>query len=292
MLFVNSINENYKKIGSLLEITALKYLKNDSRFKNLSITFHVREKAHIFMSHGCADKNYREIVNCRYLHNFNLILVPGPWLKNKLINLGICESKIACVGWPKLDPLFGLIKNENQEKELKTILWAPTHNNNNHHTGSISSYPKLNDYMEILNSVKGIEIIISEHPQNREEKEPTLSKLINCDYVITDGGSTIYEAWALKKPVIFPDWIVKENIIKNVKGSAEEYIYTNNIGYHANNNNELIYFLKSNLIIEKDVTEFMEEYMPSKFNGISGKVIYNEILKRIPITARRRNWYM
>ena len=273
--------ENYLCINKILEENSLKYIKDDSRFENMLISFFVRCKADIFMSHGCADKNYREIEKCKHLYKFKLILVPGPWLKKKLINLGIDESKIVCVGWPKLDPLFEQKKMWKPKEKRKTILWAPTHNNPIYkgHQESISSYPTLNKYMKPLNSIKGIEIIQSNHPKNRKQKKPTLDKLVNCDYVIADAGSTVYEAWALGKPVIFPDWIVKKKLIKCIKGSAEEYIYSKNIGYHANNFSELVNFLKSDLIIDKDVTEFIEEYMPSKFNGISGKVIFDVIDK-------------
>ena len=31
-------------------------------------------------------------------------------------------------------------------------------------------------------------------------------------------------------------------------------------------------FLKSELVIEKDVADFVKAYMPSKFNGLSGKL--------------------
>ena len=91
MIVKKDSSNNYEEINLLLKETTLKHIKNDSGFKNLSITFFVKEKVDIFMSHGCTDKNYREIENCKYLHKFKLILVPGPWLKNKLINLGIDE---------------------------------------------------------------------------------------------------------------------------------------------------------------------------------------------------------
>ena len=284
------ITIHYKNISNVLEDTTLKYIKNDSKFDNLSITFYVRRNADIFMSHGCADKNYREIDNSKYLHNFKLILVPGPWLKNKLINMGIEESKIACVGWPKLDPLFRELKSWRPNPQYKTVLWVPTHNWGifKGHKTSISSYPGLFKYVKYINAnLKGIKIVISTHPKNRKTKEPTLDKLVACDYVIADAGSTVYEAWALGKPVIFPDWIVKDNIIRNIPDSAEEYIYSNNIGYHASNINEFIKLLKRKLVIERDVKEFMEEYMPSKFNGVSGKAVYNEINKYFIIESMR-----
>lgn len=274
---------HYQNISKTLEKTTLKYTQDESKLKNISITFFVRSSldTDIFMSHGCADKNYREIENGKYLHKFKLILVPGPWLKKKLITYGIHESKIACVGWPKLDPLFLQLKKWKPNNNYKTVLWVPTHNWGIYkvHKTSISSYPRLYRYMNYLNKLTGIKIIISTHPKNRKEKIPTLDKLVACDYVIADAGSTVYEAWALGKPVIFPDWIVKNKILNNIPGSAEEYIYTNNIGYHANNINELVSLLKSDLIIEKDVKDFMEDYMPSKFNGRSGKAVYRAINK-------------
>lgn len=285
MIFKLLTGSNYIKINILLKNIIKEHSVKYPQLNYISITFHVREKADIFMSHGCADKNYREIENCKYLHKFKLILVPGPWLKNKLINLGIPSYKIACVGWPKIDKLF----KQNVKRELKgekTILWAPTHNANHHFTApkkfNISSYPKLNDHMALLNNIQGIKVIKSVHPKNRLNKMVTVDKLVKCDYVIADGGSTIYEAWALGKPVIFPDWIVKEKIMRISRGvSAEHFIYSNNIGYHANNINELVNFLKSDLTIESDVTEFMEEYMPRKFNGTSAKAVVDEIIKNI-----------
>jgi hypothetical protein len=280
MQIIHSNSHNYKKVSSILEDTTLKYIKNNKKFKNLSITFFIRKEADIFMSHGCADKNYREINNCEYLHKFKLILVPGYWLKKKLINLGISESKIACVGWPKLDPLFKK-KKKKKKNMIKNILWLPTHDHGikDCHKSSISSNPTFNKYLDKLKKIKNINIYYSKHPKNKKYKSVTFESLLDCDYVIADAGSTIYEAWALGIPVIFPDWIVKKKIIKNIKGSAEEYIYTNNIGYHANNINELINFLKTDLIIEKNVKKFMEEYMPSKYNGIGGKMVFESIKK-------------
>ena len=290
--------KHYDNITLILEKTCLKYIKNNHHFDNLSITFYVRSKADIFMSHGCADKNYRETMKCKYLSNFKLILVPGPWLKKKLINLGVDESKIACVGWPKLDPLFVqkeiymMNRNKYNTNNLKTILWAPTHNSGQRRVcvkkqkcifSSISSYPDLHLYIDHINKIKGIKIITSKHPRNTQNKKLTFDKLVTCDYVIADSGSTIYEAWALGKPVIFPDWIVKNNINKTIAGSAEDYIYKNKIGYHPNNINQFVSLLKRDLIIGDDVKKFMEEYMPSRFNGISGKIILYEISKRFNV---------
>ena len=280
MLIVNTNMYSYKCVSNVLANTTLKYIMNKSKFNKLSITFYIRKKADIFMSHGCADKNYREMSKCKHLDKFKLILVPGPWLKKKLVNRGISESKIACVGWPKLDPLFRQLKRWKPNPNYKTVLWVPTHNKSIYYLeNTISSYPKLKEYFGILKNINGIKLIVSVHPKNKRRKRVTLDKLVACDYVIADAGSTVYEAWALGKPVIFPDWIIKENIIKNIPGSAEEYIFSNNIGYHARDINEMYDMLNSNLVIGDDVKEFMKEYMPSKFNGVSGKVVHNEIYK-------------
>ena len=290
MIIVDTNYYSYKCVTDVLIKTTLRYIADKPKFKNLSMTFYVRKDADIFMSHGCADKNYREIHKCEHLKKFKLILVPGPFLKRKLIRLGIEESRIACVGWPKLDPLFRQLKRWKPNPNYKTVLWVPTHNKSRYYLDrSISSYPKLKLNYGILRNINGINFKVSVHPKNKYEKRVTLDKLVACDYVIADSGSTVYEAWALGKPVIFPDWIVKDNIINNLPGSAEEYIYSNNIGYHASNIHEMIILLTSNLIIEDDVKEFMEEYLPSKFNGVSGKVVHNEIKKFFIGKKRKRN---
>jgi len=45
---------------------------------------------------------------------------------------------------------------------------------------------------------------------------PTMQPLVDADVVIADAGSTIYEAWALGKPVIFPDWLGKGRSAKEI----------------------------------------------------------------------------
>ena len=45
---------------------------------------------------------------------------------------------------------------------------------------------------------------VSLHPRNRKDKRPTTYGILDCDYVISDFGTMVYEAWALGKPVIFP----------------------------------------------------------------------------------------
>ena len=284
---------NYGQVNEILKKSINKYLPRDKTANCLTISFFVRQKADIFMSHGCADKNYRSIFKCNYLKQFKYIFVPGTWLKNKLVKLGMDENNIFCVGWPKIDPLFFARKKYLSEKKSyfksidrkrgwkprnkPKILWAPSHNKYMK-TSGCSSYPNFNRFYRRLSLNSNIDIRASLHPRNNHNSSITTFELIECDYVIADYGSTIYEAWALGIPVIFPSWLTGKNIITQLPGSAEEYIYSNNIGLHASSYNDLLAKIDfkarpGKRSICKKTKEFMSSYLPIKYNGNSGKTI-------------------
>jgi len=181
----------------------------------------------VFISHGIADKNWR---NYNRVKHFDYVCVSGGLWRNKLCNKGMDEKKILLTGYTKLDPIFKgeYIKKVNNKPK---ILYAPTHNLAGWSIrGNASSYPKFLKYLDKLS--KDFEILESYHPANNEG-QVTLQYLVDADIVISDCSSIIYEAWSLNKPVIFPDWIVKDYIMKTYKGSFEDYIYKNQIGYHT-----------------------------------------------------------
>lgn len=288
MIFINPCSyKTYQKINSKLIDSIQKHVDVEET-KNIIFTFYVRAiGSDIFMSHGCADKNYHIIDNCFHINKYDYIMVPGPWLKRKLIKNNIPKEKIYCVGWPKLDDLFELKKKKNNHT---TILWAPSHSDQTNPCGKASSYPDFSKYFKKIKE-NNISIITNLHLYSQETKNQkiTSNQYLEADYVVADFGSTIYESWALGIPVIFPDWIVKKNVIKYYKGSAEEYIYTNSIGLHVNNIDDLISVVKddNNKTIDVKTKDFIEDYMPSKFNGKSGKtiskIIYEEILPKISL---------
>lgn len=182
----------------------------------------------VFLPHGIADKGYR---NAESLGMFDCVIVSGQLWKEKLIVQGYPESKIVVGGYPKIDTLF------YQHNRGYRTLWAPTHNYNVYeHT--VSSFPDLLGHWGEL--TKHHNINISLHPANTASYKPTMDDLLETDVLIADSGSTVYEAWALGIPVVFPDWLVKEGIMNNYAGTFEAEIYKNKIGYHAENPDELV----------------------------------------------------
>ena len=238
------------------------------------------------MSHGVADKNYLNRLGPDgdlLVNQLEHLFVPGPWLRNKLLadkDFRLTPDQVSCVGWPRLDMLL-------QQQSLRTdvtskrpnLLWAPTHDWRKWGDKQIStsSYPDFAADFEALGENYATDISL--HPRNRTSKNPTSQQLIDADVVISDFGTMVYEAWALNKPVIFPAWLIQENIKEFIPGSAEAHIFENKIGYHPQSSEELRHILEQGPTVTPDVTAFLEEYLPSRYNGISGKTAADLLLK-------------
>jgi hypothetical protein len=227
----------------------------------------------VFISHGIADKNWR---NLKSVDKFNYIVVSGYAWKDKMIKQGLNEDRIFVGGYPKLD----YIVNKKKQSDKKIILWCPTHNMNPNSNFRVSSYPFLNWYLNKIPSE--FEVAISEHPANKTSRKSTTDKLIEADVVIADTGSTLYESWILGKPVVFPDWIIKDSILKAYPNSFEYEIFSKKIGYHANNIEEMISLIYKafKIGIDENTQSFIEGILPESLRGNSGKTIA-EFLKNI-----------
>jgi hypothetical protein len=223
----------------------------------------------VFISHGIADKNWR---TADRVNDFDFVCVSGDLWKDKLIQQGLHESKIILNGYTKMDNIFKIQKSYIKNKP--TILFAPTHNT------SVTCYDKLNNVLDRLKN--DYEIIISEHPFNKIDKVVTSNEYLEADVVIADFGSSMYEAWALNKPCVFADWLVKEDINELYPNSFEDYIYNNSIDYHANNEDEFIELIE--VACEKGITNEAVNFIDGIFNkelrGNSGEITAN-ILKEI-----------
>lgn len=244
---------SYSKSSTLLE-SAL----------NISFFREIQPHIGIFISHGIADKNWR---NGDLIKDYDYIFVSGMAWRDKLIRQKVDKNKIFITGYTKLDPIFqGIYTKQKYDKSV--ILYAPTHST----TKEVSLKDKFEIYFDKLRD-KYI-VLESVHPANKETKKPTFQELIDADIIISDSGSIIYEAWALGKHVVFPDWIVKDFVTEKFKGSFEDKIYREEIGLHANNINGVIDLIEYGLKnpINSKVVDFIEGIFPTSLRGNSGKI--------------------
>lgn len=226
---------------------------------------HFDKGTSVFMSHGIAAKNWRD---AQYMKPFDYVCVPGPMWKNKLIDDGIPAEQLLEVGFPKLDPIFqGKLYRTQTFKPHKTVLYAPTHARG---FPECSSYP---GFMDLIGRFpKDFQVISSPHPVHKKSQMPTLQELVDADAIISDASSIIFEAWALSKPVIFPDWLVKDGILDFWPDSFLAEIFRKNIGYHAESFGELIEYvhLAFEQGIDREAKAFIDEYFPCWLRGSSG----------------------
>jgi hypothetical protein len=211
-----------------------------------------------------ADKNYR---NAPRMQKFNYVFVSGKKWLDKMLREGIPGERILVNGYTKLDPIFqGKIKKTPSDK--KRILWAPTHNTTLKTTGTACSYPALESFFKRI--PKEFEVLVSLHPANKSGKSPTLQLLADADIVVADSGSTLYEAWALGKQVVFPSWLIKDKITKGT--TFESFIFNHKLGFHADNESELKKMIEYglNTPIATSVKSFIEGIFPTSLRGNSG----------------------
>jgi CDP-glycerol glycerophosphotransferase (TagB/SpsB family) len=264
----------------------------------LNFSLFVRQPADVVMSHGVADKNYFTDVwdpeGKLFANRLRALLVPGAWLKRKLLafpGFTLQEHQVLTVGWPRLDLLremhtaavrSALVPRSSK----KRLLWAPTHDfvKRGDEQLSTSSYPAFQECLPELE--RDFEVEVSLHPRNRPNKAPTEVALLKSDVVISDFGTLVYEAWALGKPVIFPRWLLGDRIEKYLPGSAEAHIFGDRIGYHPNSLEELLAIVRENPVVTPDVHAFMNDYLDNYRTGSSGARIATVLTS---LAAQKRN---
>ncbi len=244
----------------------------------LNFSLFIRQPADVLMSHGVADKNYlwtsdgqgRRLVNQR-----RHVLVPGEWLKRRMLEsrgIHLGPDQIHVVGWPRLDELVTLSRRRIPRlfgEPKPRILWAPTHNRRKRgETGrSTSSFPEFQNYLRTLSRFAWVDVSV--HPRNRTDKTPTGASMPRSDIVIADFGTTVYEAWALGKPVIFPRWLLADRIADFLPNSAESHIFSHRIGYHPESFDEMVDIIRGDPVITDDVAEFLADYLAPEYLGCS-----------------------
>jgi UDP-N-acetylglucosamine 2-epimerase len=247
----------------------------------LNFSLFILQPTDVLMSHGLADKNYflrkddnGERISNRLAHLF----VPGKWHKRRLLkekSLELGPERIHVVGWPRLDILLAAQKEMTvvpREPGVRPkVLWAPTHDfaRRGENNDSNSSYPELLEYVPMFE--KHFDFEMSLHPRNREDKQPTRLGLLDCDYVISDFGTMVYEAWALGKPVIFPHWLIGDRIKRYLKKSAEAKIYNERLGLHADSAQQIVDLVMDGAGVDARTHAFMDSYVEPAYAGRSGE---------------------
>jgi hypothetical protein len=256
---------------------------------SVNITFFIKQEADVLMSHGVADKNYftrRDSRNKYLLNRYQHAFVPGMWLKNKILarpGIHLPPQNIHVVGWHRLDLLVQKRRDYRPGGRLR-VLWAPTHNYQTQSNGRVlSSYPAFEQYTDKLQAAFDYEISL--HPRNRPDKIPTMDKLANCDVLISDFGTMVYEALALGIPVIFPDWLVRDPIVETYKKSAPAELFKRNIGYHPSSFDELLEVLHAGPTVDKRSKDFIDHIIEPSTVGQSARIVAGTLLE-IAQTAR------
>ena len=248
---------------------------------SLNFSLFILQPTDVLMSHGLADKNYflRKDEDGEYISNgLKHLLVPGEWLKQRLLrtkDFEVDAERIHVVGWPRLDALLATQKTmpvvPRAPGTRPRVLWAPTHDyaRRGKDRDSMSSYPELLEFVPMFE--KYFDFSVSLHPRNRKDKQPTHHSLLDCDYVISDFGTIVYEAWALGKPVIFPHWLIGRRIKEYLGKSAEGFIFREKLGLHAKSPQQMIDFVMDGTTIDRRTLSFMDDYLAPAYAGHSGE---------------------
>ena len=304
---VESHSGNYREIQAQLfnsitchlpdhQVTRM-HKKRDDEAVNIAVFVRGRRKgipkpmpADVFLSHGLADKRYMLIRNPEtekpFLNLFRDVLLPGEWLKRRLLShqdVDIPADRIHVIGWPRLDELLRKaadhVPPERDPARPLRVLWAPSHDFRRYGEDEVrlSSYPEFEPSFEKL--AEHAETRLSLHPRNRENKTPTNDDLLWADVVVSDFGTMVYEAWALGKPVIFPRWIIQDRLTRFLPGSAEAFIFENDIGLHPGSYDELVDLVRVGPTIEPDVKSFLDDYLDPSTYGRSGRMIAEKLIE-------------
>lgn len=238
----------------------------------------VRPESDVVMSHGLADKNYlwtQDPHGRRYLNERGNVLLPGEWLRRRVLRstyLDLDADHVHVVGWPRLDLLVGQAPAAtpgSQPDGLPRVLWAPTHNlrKRGDTRRSTSSFPDFEKYLPTLERFAHVDVSV--HPRNRTDRTPTGASLPAADIVVADFGTTVYEAWALGKPVIFPRWLLGDRINSFMPYSAEALIFSERIGYHPESFDEMIDIVRAGPVVTPDARDFIDDYLAPEYLGSS-----------------------
>jgi hypothetical protein len=203
----------------------------------------------VFMSHGVADKNYTPVDDW-----YDAVLVSGPLRETLLRGKGY-RGHIRIVGDVRLDGL--------NPYRSDTVLWAPTHGGTPEH-----STLRARDLIESVGN-----LTTALHPNERDAK-PTCEPLESAGVVIADSGSTLYEAWALGKPVVLLHWLIGPHLWP---GTMEHMVYEQKVGYMVHGPDPRLLRSAVNRAMQQGISrrerEFSEQIIPTSTVGHAGSIV-------------------
>lgn len=265
---------------------------------------HPRREFGVFVSHGIADKRWRD--GARLRGQFGAVFTSGPAWTEKTRRTRY-PGPIYEVGYTKLDPIFQRKIRPLRRKNGKVrVVWAPTHGGggelghlrpaqaaNGGKYNPMSTWGRVGEVLDRLLSSSEFDVVAAPHPRHRFNPEVraelldmgvtlsagmvTLDEYVGADVVIADGGSTIYEAWALDIPVVFPDWLTAAANISRytrIGGSFEAKLYREMVGRHVADPADLaghVLDAAADGITEAEQA-FIEPIFPRAYRGISGRL--------------------
>ena len=239
-------------------------------------------KASVQLSHGIADKGYRSA--WRAMH-YDFTVYPGPALADRAIADGLPVSRVRILGYPKLDPIFnGEVESPWPDRDGRIrVLWAPTHgggSERNRHGNRAAPGARATTWWhrdKLLSLLDPDRFLVMEapHPRHSPGSQATLAQYVGADVVLADGGSTIYESWALGLPVVFADWLTRERNLTRAGGRLLEHdVYENRVGWHVDRPED--YAATVERAAREGITEaekrFAEWVLPSDLRGHGGRL--------------------
>jgi len=204
------------------------------------------------------------------IDQFKDVGVPGPFTERYLLEGGIQKEKVHIIGHPGMDAVFQgrIAKQLRTEKRIVVVALS--------HSSYLGTWKDISELIpkpiRILTEV--VEIV-----------HPVRGWMIARDYLqhaavcISDVSGTIFEAWALGVPVVFPSWRQDDRKGWKTPGSPLTKIYEEEIGYHAGGEHDFERQIRKAMAegITNEEKEFIEDYFPFALHGFSGVIAAEKI---------------